>query len=71
MNCAVVLLLTSSCFSWSAAGIIPSRAAPKTLKYLIDPPVYAEVNGRRGGQRHPAVHSENQTQPLQSEMDKA
>ncbi|XP_053288644.1 hyaluronan and proteoglycan link protein 2 isoform X2 [Pleuronectes platessa] len=49
MNCAVVLLLTSSCFSWSAAGIIPSRAAPKTLKYLIDPPVYAEVNGRRGG----------------------
>ncbi|XP_060937496.1 hyaluronan and proteoglycan link protein 2 [Limanda limanda] len=49
MNCAVVLLLTSSCFSWSAAGNLPSRAAPKTLKYLIDPPVYAEVTGRRGG----------------------
>ncbi|AWP15736.1 putative hyaluronan and proteoglycan link protein 2 [Scophthalmus maximus] len=48
MNCAVVLLLTLSCFTWSAAADTPSTAAPKKLKYLIDPPVYAEVAGRRG-----------------------
>ncbi|XP_071325800.1 hyaluronan and proteoglycan link protein 2 [Trachinotus anak] len=49
MNCAVILLLTSSCFTWSSAIYTTNRAAPKTLKYLFDPPVYAEVIGRRGG----------------------
>ncbi|XP_056236361.1 hyaluronan and proteoglycan link protein 2 [Seriola aureovittata] len=49
MNCAVILLLTSGCFTWSSAVYATNRAAPKKLKYLIDPPVYAEVIGRRGG----------------------
>ncbi|XP_028282368.1 hyaluronan and proteoglycan link protein 2 [Parambassis ranga] len=48
MNCAVILLLTSSCFTWSAAIYVPHRGAPKNLKYLLEPPVYAEVVGRRG-----------------------
>lgn len=48
MNCAVILLLTSSCFTWSSAQYTTNRAAPQTLKYLIHPPVYAEVSGRRG-----------------------
>ncbi|TMS10894.1 Hyaluronan and proteoglycan link protein 2 [Larimichthys crocea] len=49
MNCAVILILTSSCLTWSSAIYIPNRAAPKKLKYLLEPPVYAEVIGRRGG----------------------
>ncbi|XP_029308410.1 hyaluronan and proteoglycan link protein 2 [Cottoperca gobio] len=48
MNCAVILLLTSSCFTWSSALYIPNRAAPMNLKYLLEPPVYAEVVARRG-----------------------
>nr|XP_020473088.1 hyaluronan and proteoglycan link protein 2 [Monopterus albus] len=47
MNCAVLLLLTSSCLTWAAVVYTPNRAASK-LKYLLDPPVYAEVVGRRG-----------------------
>ncbi|XP_031175171.1 hyaluronan and proteoglycan link protein 2 isoform X2 [Sander lucioperca] len=48
MNCAVILLLTSSCFTWSSAIYTPNREAPKKLKYLLEPPVYAEVVARRG-----------------------
>ncbi|KAK5861693.1 hypothetical protein PBY51_017150 [Eleginops maclovinus] len=48
MNCAVILLLTSSCFTWSSAIYIPNRAATSKLKYLLEPPVYAEVVARRG-----------------------
>ncbi|XP_062278049.1 hyaluronan and proteoglycan link protein 2 [Scomber scombrus] len=49
MNCAVIILLTTSCFTWwSSAFYTPTRAATKKLKYLFDPPVYAEVVGRRG-----------------------
>ncbi|XP_039973395.1 hyaluronan and proteoglycan link protein 2 [Xiphias gladius] len=48
MNFAVILLVTSSLFTWSSATYAPNRPAPKKLKYLIDPPVYAEVLGRRG-----------------------
>ncbi|KAA8579069.1 hypothetical protein FQN60_018810 [Etheostoma spectabile] len=48
MNCAVILLLTSSCFTWSSAIYTPDRAAPKKLKYLLEPPVYPEVVARRG-----------------------
>ncbi|XP_026172388.1 hyaluronan and proteoglycan link protein 2 isoform X2 [Mastacembelus armatus] len=47
MNCAVLLLLTSSCFTWSSVIYTSGREATK-LKYLLDPPVYAEVVGRRG-----------------------
>ncbi|XP_030248643.1 hyaluronan and proteoglycan link protein 2 isoform X2 [Sparus aurata] len=48
MNCAVILILTSSCLTWSSAMYTPSRAAPKKLMYLLEPLVYAEVVGRRG-----------------------
>ncbi|KAF3692371.1 Hyaluronan and proteoglycan link protein 2 Brain link protein 1 Precursor [Channa argus] len=48
MNCAVILLFTSSCCICSVALDTPSRAESKKLKYLFDPPVYAEVAGRRG-----------------------
>ncbi|XP_026225805.1 hyaluronan and proteoglycan link protein 2 isoform X2 [Anabas testudineus] len=48
MKSALILLLTSSCFTCSSAMYTPSRAASKQLKYLLDPPVYAEVVGRRG-----------------------
>ncbi|XP_029929367.1 hyaluronan and proteoglycan link protein 2 [Myripristis murdjan] len=48
MNCAAILLLTASCFTWSPAIYIPNRPESKKLKYLIEPPVYAEVSGRRG-----------------------
>ncbi|XP_069576018.1 hyaluronan and proteoglycan link protein 2 [Brachyistius frenatus] len=48
MNCAVFLFLTSSCFTWSSAVHTTNRAAPKKLKYLLEPPVYAEVAGQRG-----------------------
>ncbi|XP_071766236.1 hyaluronan and proteoglycan link protein 2 [Centroberyx gerrardi] len=47
MNCAAILLL--SCFTCSSAIYIPNRPEPKKLKYLIEPPVYAEVSARRGG----------------------
>ncbi|XP_075994428.1 hyaluronan and proteoglycan link protein 2 [Genypterus blacodes] len=48
MNCAAILLLTASCLVWSSPLHTPNKAAPKELKYLLDPPVYAEVAGRRG-----------------------
>ncbi|XP_049438735.1 hyaluronan and proteoglycan link protein 2 isoform X2 [Epinephelus fuscoguttatus] len=48
MNCAVILLITSSCFTWSSALYSPHRAASKKLKYLLEPPVYAEVVAQRG-----------------------
>lgn len=48
MNCAVILVLTSSCLTWASAIYNPSRAATRKLKYLLEPPVYAEVVGRRG-----------------------
>ncbi|XP_074539815.1 hyaluronan and proteoglycan link protein 2 [Halichoeres trimaculatus] len=48
MNCAVILLLTSSCFTWSSAIYTSNRAASNKLKYLLEPPVYPEVVGRRG-----------------------
>ncbi|KAM9352979.1 hyaluronan and proteoglycan link protein 2 [Symphorus nematophorus] len=48
MNCAVILILTSSCFTWSSAIYTPNRAATKKLKYLLEPTVFAEVVGRRG-----------------------
>ncbi|KAF7664040.1 hypothetical protein LDENG_00189990 [Lucifuga dentata] len=48
MNRAAALLLTSICFTWSLPINTPNRPAPKELKYLIEPPVYAEVVGRRG-----------------------
>ncbi|XP_061574499.1 hyaluronan and proteoglycan link protein 2 [Cololabis saira] len=50
-NCAVILLATSTCFTWSSVLYSPNRAAPaepKKLQYLLEPPVYAEVTGRRG-----------------------
>ncbi|XP_034001771.1 hyaluronan and proteoglycan link protein 2 [Trematomus bernacchii] len=47
MNCAVILLLISSCFT-SSALYIPNRAVTSKLKYLLEPPVYAEVVARRG-----------------------
>ncbi|XP_068179126.1 hyaluronan and proteoglycan link protein 2 isoform X2 [Antennarius striatus] len=43
----VILMLTSSCFTWSM--YTPNRAATKELQYLFEPPVYAEIVGRRGG----------------------
>ncbi|KAL3064886.1 hypothetical protein OYC64_001004 [Pagothenia borchgrevinki] len=70
MNCAVILLLTSSCFT-SSALYIPNRAVTSKLKYLLEPPVYAEVVARRGQNASPAVYPENQTQTLQSEVDQA
>ncbi|CAJ1063092.1 hyaluronan and proteoglycan link protein 2 [Xyrichtys novacula] len=49
MKCAVILLLTS-CFSCSSARYTPNTAAATSkLKYLLEPPVYPEVVGRRGG----------------------
>ncbi|XP_041844904.1 hyaluronan and proteoglycan link protein 2 [Melanotaenia boesemani] len=50
MNCAVILFLTSSHFTWALALYTHNRAvsAPKKLQYLLEPPVYAEVAGRRG-----------------------
>ncbi|XP_028985149.1 hyaluronan and proteoglycan link protein 2 [Betta splendens] len=45
MTLALVLLLT--CFTCSSA-LHTSRAASKKLKYLLEPPVFAEVVGRRG-----------------------
>nr|XP_046256785.1 hyaluronan and proteoglycan link protein 2 [Scatophagus argus] len=48
MNSAVILILTSSCFTWSSAAHTPSEAASKKLKFLLEPPVFAEVVGRRG-----------------------
>uniref|UniRef100_A0A665T710 Hyaluronan and proteoglycan link protein 2 n=2 Tax=Echeneis naucrates TaxID=173247 RepID=A0A665T710_ECHNA len=48
MNCAVILLLTSSCFCWTSALYSTSRPATKKPKYLIDPPACTEVVGRRG-----------------------
>ncbi|KAF3839134.1 hypothetical protein F7725_017851 [Dissostichus mawsoni] len=47
MNCAVILLLTSTCFT-SSALYVPNRAVTSKLKYLLEPPVYAEVVARRG-----------------------
>ncbi|CDQ72520.1 unnamed protein product [Oncorhynchus mykiss] len=49
MNCAAILILTTSCFSWTSAIYLPNRQATKKLKYLLEPPVYAEVTGPRGG----------------------
>ncbi|KAG7474242.1 hypothetical protein JOB18_004878 [Solea senegalensis] len=48
MKCSEILLFASFCVSWSSAINIPSKEEPKKLKYLIDPPVFAEVSGRRG-----------------------
>ncbi|CAN9514448.1 unnamed protein product [Ophioblennius macclurei] len=48
MNSALVLLLTTSWFCWSWALYGTHRAGNKKLKYLLEPPVYAEVSGRRG-----------------------
>lgn len=48
MNCAVILLLISRCFTWSSALYTPERAASKKLKYLLEPPVSADVTGQRG-----------------------
>ncbi|KAK5891724.1 hypothetical protein CesoFtcFv8_012173 [Champsocephalus esox] len=70
MNCAVILLLTSSCFT-SSALYNPNRAVTSKLKYLLEPPVYAEVVARKRTKRHPAVYPQNQTQTLQSEVDQA
>ncbi|XP_061920046.1 hyaluronan and proteoglycan link protein 2-like [Entelurus aequoreus] len=42
MRRALVLLVT--CLTWTSALL----AAPTELKYLLEPPVYAEVVGRRG-----------------------
>ncbi|XP_054637745.1 hyaluronan and proteoglycan link protein 2 [Dunckerocampus dactyliophorus] len=42
MRCSLVLLV--SCLTWTTALL----TAPTELKYLLDPPVYAEVIGRRG-----------------------
>ncbi|XP_034030277.1 hyaluronan and proteoglycan link protein 2-like [Thalassophryne amazonica] len=47
MNSVVVFLLTASCFTCSST-IHTAPAASSQLKYLIEPPVYAEVVGRRG-----------------------
>ncbi|CAB1334365.1 unnamed protein product, partial [Coregonus sp. 'balchen'] len=49
MNCAAILILTASCFSWTSAIYLPNRQATKKLKYLLEPPVYAEVTSPRGG----------------------
>ncbi|XP_029694827.1 hyaluronan and proteoglycan link protein 2 isoform X2 [Takifugu rubripes] len=50
MKCLVTLLLTSSCIASSSAPDSPNKAAaaPRTLKYLLEPPVYAEVVAPRG-----------------------
>uniref|UniRef100_A0A8C8DHP1 Hyaluronan and proteoglycan link protein 2 n=2 Tax=Oryzias sinensis TaxID=183150 RepID=A0A8C8DHP1_9TELE len=55
MSFAVILSLTSSFFSWSSALYSNSRkdtqttvAITKRLQYLLEPPVFAEVIGRRG-----------------------
>lgn len=49
MNCATVSLITASYIIWVSAIYIPNNQGPKKLKYLIEPPVYAEVTSRRGG----------------------
>ncbi|KAM3614819.1 uncharacterized protein V6R79_019371 [Siganus canaliculatus] len=48
MNSAVILILAWSCFSWTSDAYTPTQPASRQLKYLLDPPVYAEVVGRRG-----------------------
>uniref|UniRef100_A0A3P8VNL1 Hyaluronan and proteoglycan link protein 2 n=1 Tax=Cynoglossus semilaevis TaxID=244447 RepID=A0A3P8VNL1_CYNSE len=48
MNWALLLLLASCCITWSTAEHSTSSAEPRKLKYLINPPVFAEVIGRRG-----------------------
>lgn len=49
MNCAAILILTASCFSWTSAIYLPNRQETKKLKYLLEPPVDAEVTSPRGG----------------------
>ncbi|CAG6014401.1 unnamed protein product [Menidia menidia] len=50
-NWAVTLWFLSGCFTCSAAIYTnnrPAPAEPMKLQYLLEPPVYAEVSGRRG-----------------------
>nr|XP_029499697.1 hyaluronan and proteoglycan link protein 2-like [Oncorhynchus nerka]XP_029499759.1 hyaluronan and proteoglycan link protein 2-like [Oncorhynchus nerka] len=49
MNCAAILILTASCFSWTSTIYLPNKQETKKLKYLLEPPVYAEVTSPRGG----------------------
>ncbi|XP_046882920.1 hyaluronan and proteoglycan link protein 2 isoform X1 [Hypomesus transpacificus] len=49
MICATVILIIASCVTWMSAVYIPNNHAQNKLKYLIEPPVYAEVISRRGG----------------------
>ncbi|XP_010899880.1 hyaluronan and proteoglycan link protein 2 [Esox lucius] len=49
MNSAANLMLAAICFSVTSAIYLPNGQGPKTLKYLLEPPVYAEVIGQRGG----------------------
>ncbi|KAJ3598117.1 hypothetical protein NHX12_001631 [Muraenolepis orangiensis] len=48
MNVVAVVLVTVSCCTCSPAVDASNRTDQKTLKYLIEPPVYAEVIARRG-----------------------
>ncbi|KAJ7985564.1 hypothetical protein DPEC_G00353390 [Dallia pectoralis] len=49
MNRAALLMLTAVCSCVTSAIYLPNRQAPKKLKYLLEPPVYAEITGQRGG----------------------
>ncbi|CAL8339452.1 hyaluronan and proteoglycan link protein 2 isoform X1 [Gadus morhua] len=48
MNVVAGVLLTLSCCTCSPVAEPPTRTDQKKLKYLIEPPVYAEVIARRG-----------------------